>query len=103
MSKHLISATLSAEAYEMYQEWVKERQASKMISQSIIDQFSDLNQSEQIIKWRNTRLVHLVRIVLRKLSKEDWESINEDDRTSLLMIAKPDKTFDSDIFRWDNE
>ena len=64
MSKHLISATLTAEAYECYQEWVKERKASKMISKCIIEQFSDISQAEQIIEWRNDRLVTLIRILL---------------------------------------
>jgi DUF438 domain-containing protein len=93
MSKHLISATLTAEAYECYQEWVKERKASKMISQCIIEQFADISQAEQIIEWRKTRLVELIRILLQKINTDDWHSINEFDRDSIYQLARPDKSF----------
>lgn len=93
MSKHLISATLTDEAYECYQEWVKERQASKMISQCIIEQFADISQAEQIIEWRKIRLVSLIRILLQKISEDEFQAINEEDRASIYQLARPDKSF----------
>jgi hypothetical protein len=93
MSKHLISATLTAEAYECYLEWTKERKASKMISKCIIEQFSDISQSEQIIQWKKTRLVELIRILLQKITLDDYASINELDRASIYALARPDKSF----------
>jgi hypothetical protein len=38
-----ISATITAEAYEIYQEWAKDRTASDNISRSIADSYGMLN------------------------------------------------------------
>jgi hypothetical protein len=99
MSKHLISATLTAEAYECYQEWVKERKASKMISKCIVEQFADTSQAEQIIEWRNDRLVTLVRILLQKITIDDFENINAEDRDSIYSLARPNKSFSIPQFK----
>lgn len=99
MSKHLISATLTAEAYECYQEWVKERKASKMISKCIIEQFADISQAEQIIEWRNDRLVTLVRVLLQKITVDDYMALNEEDRASIWPLARPNKSFSMPQFK----
>lgn len=107
MSKHLISATLSAEAYELYQEWVKERKASKMISRCIIESFQDITAGEQIIQWRKQRLPHLIFAIIQRIPKEEWFKINVTDRASIWELAKgsgqwgvPDMSWD---FRMPNE
>jgi DUF438 domain-containing protein len=99
MSKHLISATLTAEAYECYQEWVKDRKASKMISKCIIEQFADISQAEQIIEWRNDRLVTLVRILLQKITEDEFGAINAEDRDSIYALARPNKSFSVPQFK----
>jgi uncharacterized protein len=99
MSKHLISATLTDEAYQCYQEWVKDRKASKMISKCIIEQFSDISQAEQIIEWRNDRLVTLIRILLQKITLDDYGDINPEDRHSIYALARPNKSFSMPQFK----
>lgn len=101
MSKHLISATLTAEAFELYSHWVKERQGSKMISRAIIEQFQDISYSEQIVEWRKNQLVYLVNRILRYIPKEDWFKISEDDRYAIWHLAHPNRSYDLPEMSWD--
>ena len=101
MSRHLISATLSAEAYECYREWVKERKASEMISKCIIEQFSDTSQADQIIKWRKERLPLLVGKSISLIPKDKWFNIDLDDRLSLWNLAKGSGEWGVPDMSWD--
>lgn len=101
MSRHLISATLNAEAYECYREWVKERKASEMISKCIIEQFSDTSQAEQIIKWRKERLPLLVGKSISLIPKDKWFNIDLDDRLSLWNLAKGSGEWGVPDMSWD--
>jgi predicted RNA-binding protein with EMAP domain len=95
MSRHLISATLTDDAYDCYSHWVKERRGSEMISRVIVESFADVTAAEQIVKWRKGRLVDLVRVLLSKIPENRYLSISEEDRASIEQLAKPDRTFSS--------
>jgi hypothetical protein len=93
MTRHLISATLTPEAYEWYQEWSKNRQASIMISNCIVAHGSGFTEYEQLILWRNTRLVDLARLMISKIPPSRWFEISEEDRWSIDSIARPSRRF----------
>jgi len=48
-----ISATITAEAYAIYQEWAKDRSASDNISRSIADSYGLLNQIKALTIQRD--------------------------------------------------
>ena len=48
-----ISATITAEAYQIYQEWAKDRTASDNISRSIADSYGMLNQIKALTIQRD--------------------------------------------------
>ena len=48
-----ISATITAEAYAIYQEWAKDRSASDNISRSIADSYGMLNQIKALTIQRD--------------------------------------------------
>jgi uncharacterized protein YoxC len=48
-----ISATITAEAYQIYQEWAKDRSASDNISRSIADSYGMLNQIKALTIQRD--------------------------------------------------
>jgi len=95
MGRHLISATLTDDAYDCYSHWVKERRGSEMISRVIVESFADVTAAEQIVQWRKGRLVDLVRVLLSKIPESRYLSISEEDRASIEQLAKPDRTFSS--------
>lgn len=95
MSRHLISATLTDDAYDCYSHWVKERRGSEMISKVIVESFSEVTAAEQIVQWRKGRLVDLVRVLLSKIPESRYLAISEEDRASIEQLAKPDRTFSS--------
>ena len=95
MSRHLISATLTDDAYDCYSHWVKERRGSEMISKVIVESFSEVTAAEQIVQWRKGRLVDLVSVLLSKIPESRYLSISEEDRASIEQLAKPDRTFSS--------
>ncbi len=74
-----ISATITAEAYQIYQEWAKDRSASDNISRSIADSYGMLNQIKALTIQRD-----LYRVRCAKISRlvEDIDAgiyeVNED-------------------------
>ena len=93
MTRHLISATLTPEAYEWYQEWSKNREGSSMVSKCIVAHGSGFHEYEQIIEWRNTRLVALVRTLISKIPPSRWFEISDEDRFAIDSIARPSRRF----------
>jgi len=59
-----ISATITAEAYAIYQEWAKDRSASDNISRSIADSYGMLNQIKALTIQRD-----LYRVRCSKISR----------------------------------
>jgi hypothetical protein len=57
-----ISATITAEAYEVYQEWAKDRSASDNISRSIADTGGMLNQIKALTIQRDLYRVRCSKI-----------------------------------------
>ena len=59
-----ISATITAEAYQIYQEWAKDRSASDNISRSIADSYGMLNEIKALRIQRD-----LYRVRCSKISR----------------------------------
>lgn len=57
-----ISATITAEAYQIYQEWAKDRSASDNISRSIADSYGMLNQIKALTIQRDLYRVRCSKI-----------------------------------------
>lgn len=57
-----ISATITAEAYAIYQEWAKDRSASDNISRSIADSYGMLNQIKALTIQRDLYRVRCSKI-----------------------------------------
>ena len=57
-----ISATITAEAYAIYQEWAKDRTASDNISRSIADSYGMLNQIKALTIQRDLYRVRCSKI-----------------------------------------
>ena len=57
-----ISATITAEAYAIYQEWAKDRSASDNISRSIADSYGLLNQIKALTIQRDLYRVRCSKI-----------------------------------------
>ena len=66
-----ISATITAEAYQIYQEWAKDRSASDNISRSIADSYGMLNQIKALTIQRD---LYRVRCSKYNRLKEDIDS-----------------------------
>jgi len=101
MSRHLISATLTDDAYDCYSHWVKERKGSEMISKVIVESFQDITAAEQIVKWRKNRLPHLVCKAIQYIPKDDWFKISEEDRVLIWGLARPSRQYSIPIMSWD--
>ena len=93
MTRHLVSATLTPEAYEWYEQWSRERQGSAMLSKCIVAHGSGFHEYEQIIEWKNTRLVELIRLMIGQIPPSRWDKISEEDRWSIDLLAKPSRRF----------
>jgi hypothetical protein len=63
-----ISATITAEAYAIYQEWAKDRSASDNISRSIADSYGMLNQIKALTIQRDLYRVRCSKI--QRLSED---------------------------------
>jgi hypothetical protein len=66
-----ISATITAEAYAIYQEWAKDRSASDNISRSIADSYGMLNQIKALTIQRD---LYRLRCSRYSRLKEDIDS-----------------------------
>jgi len=93
MARHLISATLTPEAYAWYEQWSKERKGSEKISEAIVAHGSQFHQSDMIIEWRKTRLVSLVRRMLEQIPESRMKNISEVDRASIDQLARPSREY----------
>ena len=100
MSRHLISATLTSEAYSWYKEWSRERKGSERLSECIVAHASGFAEYEHLIKWRNGRLKLLIRMLVEKIDRDDWFSMDEWDRCSIWDLAKT-KSDTSPNMKWD--
>ena len=93
MARHLISATLTPEAYEWYEVWSKDRKGSEMLSKCIVAHASGFQEYETILVWRRTRLVELIRKMIKLIPPSRWLNLSSYDSNSIDLLAKPTHKF----------
>mgnify|MGYP003115080173 CR=1 FL=1 len=84
MTRHLISATLTDEAFECYQHWSAKRQGSAKLSESILLAFGRLNAVEAIENYHQNKLPNLFRNILSKMDRSQWFRMMIDDRELII-------------------
>jgi hypothetical protein len=80
-----ISATITAEAYAIYQEWAKDRSASDNISRSIADSYGMLNQIKALTIQRD---LYRVRCSKYNRLKQDIDANIYRDSSDILTIMR---------------
>ena len=93
MARHLISATLTPEAYEWYEVWSKDRKGSEMLSKCIVAHASGFHEYESTLRWKKTRLVELIRAMIQLIPPSRWKRLREEDRISIDLLAKPSREY----------
>jgi hypothetical protein len=87
MTRHLISATLTEEAYECYQIWSSKRQGSSKLSESILLAFGRLNAVEAIENYHNVKLPSLFLSILTRMNRSQWYQMRIDDRELIIRFV----------------
>ena len=87
MARHLISATLTDDAFECYQIWSSKRQGSAKLSESVLLAFGRLNAVEAIENFHNDKLPSLFLTILGKMDRSQWYRMRIDDRELILRFV----------------
>ena len=80
-----ISATITAEAYQIYQEWAKDRTASDNFSRSIADSYGMLNQIKALTIQRD---LYRVRCYKYNRLQEDIDAGIYQHDTEILRVMR---------------
>jgi len=92
-----ISATITAEAYAIYEEWAKDRSASDNISRSIADSYGLLNQIKALTIQRDLyrvrcskyeRMKHDIEAKIYQEGKEIVKVMNEIRETHPILVEQ---------------
>jgi phage/plasmid-associated DNA primase len=86
--RHLISATLTTGAYEIYQRWSSNRQGSKMLSRAIEDAELLILQEESFRRYKKVRLPHIMARILRVMTDEQFQRLDDETRSSIVMLQE---------------
>jgi phage/plasmid-associated DNA primase len=86
--RHLISATLTTGAYEIYQRWSSKRKGSQMLSRAIEDAEILILNEEAFRRYKKVRLPHTMARILRVMTDEQFKSLDDETRSSIVLLQE---------------